>query len=112
MLFAGIPVGELAPARDWYERFLGSPPDMAPNDSERAWRLTDDAWVYVVEDRERAGNGLVTLMVDDLDERIARLNERGIETGEIEWINEGVRVLQVTDPEGNRIQLGEVSRAG
>jgi predicted enzyme related to lactoylglutathione lyase len=58
------------------------------------------------------GNGLVTLMVDELDERIATLNGRGIATGDVEWINDGVRALQVTDPDGNRIQLGEVSSAG
>ena len=112
VLFAGIPVGELEPALDWYKRFLGGPPDMAPNESERTWQLTTGGWVYVVEDPERAGNGLVTLMVDDLDERIAWLDEGGIETGEVEWINPELRVLEVIDPEGNRIQLGEVSSAG
>jgi predicted enzyme related to lactoylglutathione lyase len=112
VLFAGIPVAELGPAIEWYERFFGAPPDMAPNEEERTWRLTDDGWVYVVENSDRAGNGLTTLIVDDLDERIGRLKERGIEPGEMEWPNERTRVVQVTDPDGNRIQLGEVSSAG
>jgi predicted enzyme related to lactoylglutathione lyase len=112
VLFAGIPVAELEPALDWYERFFGRPPDMAPNESERVWQVTDDGWIYVVEDRDRVGKGLVTLMGTDLDERIGQLNQRGIETGEIEQLNETTRVLLVTDPEGNRIQLGEVSSEG
>jgi catechol 2,3-dioxygenase-like lactoylglutathione lyase family enzyme len=112
VLFAGIPVAELEPAIEWYERFLGAPPDMAPNDEERTWRLTDDGWVYVVEDIERAGNGLTTLIVDDLDERIGRLKERGIEPGEVEQVNEGTRAVQVRDPDGNRIQLADVSSTG
>ncbi len=33
VLFAGIPVAELDPAIDWWERFLGRPPDMTPNES-------------------------------------------------------------------------------
>ena len=109
VVFAGIPVSELEPAIDWYERFLGRPPDMIPNELERTWQLTDDGWVYVVEDGGRAGNALATLIVDDLDERIGGLNERGIETGEVEQLNEKTRVVQVADPDGNRIQLGEVS---
>jgi len=111
VLFAGIPVAELEPALDWYERFLGRPPDMAPNESERTWQLTDDGWIYVVEDRERAGNGLMTLIVDDLDARLGELNERGIETGEVEWLNQSTGTLMVADPDGNRIQLGEVRSA-
>ena len=35
VLFGGIPVTELEPSIDWYERFLGRPPDMAPNETER-----------------------------------------------------------------------------
>jgi hypothetical protein len=45
VLFAGIPVAELGPALDWYERFLGRPPDMAPNETERTWQVTDDGWL-------------------------------------------------------------------
>ena len=109
VLFAGVAVSDLEEALDWYERFLGGPPDMAPHEGERAWQLTSDGWLYVVEDPERAGRGLVTLMVDDLDVRIAGLHRRGIETGDVERLNEKTRRLSVSDPEGNRIQLGEVS---
>jgi predicted enzyme related to lactoylglutathione lyase len=113
VLFAGIPVSQLERALDWYERFFGRPPDMAPNEHERTWQLTDDGWIYVVEDPERAGNGLITLIVDDLDVRLARLSERGIATGEVERLNQGTRALMVADPDGNQIQLGEVvSSAG
>jgi hypothetical protein len=111
VVFAGLPVAELEPALEWYERFLGRPPDMAPHEKERTWQLTDDGWLYVVEDGERAGHGLVTLLVNDLDERITELNERGIETGRVEQLNERTRKLEVDDPDGNRIGLGEVSSA-
>jgi hypothetical protein len=111
VLFAGIPVAELDPALNWYERFLGGPPDMAPHERERAWQLTDDGWLYVVEDPEHAGGGLATLLVDDLDARIEGLRERGIEVGEVERLNESTRKLEVADPDGNRIGLGEVRSA-
>lgn len=111
VLFAGIPVAVLEPALDWYVRLLGRPPDMTPNESERTWQLPDDGWIYVVEDRKRAGNGLATLIVDDLDARVSELKQRGIDTGEVEQLNENTRTLMLADPDGNRIQLGEVSSA-
>jgi len=107
VVFAGIPVADLDAAIDWYERLFGAPPDMAPNDTERTWRLTDQSWVYVVADPERAGNGLVTLMVDDLDARLTAIRERGIEVGEVEEINEKTRKAEIVDPDGNRIGFGQ-----
>jgi predicted enzyme related to lactoylglutathione lyase len=107
VLFAGVPVADLQPAIAWYERLLGGPPDMTPSDSERAWKLTDESWVYVVADPQRAGSALVTLMVDDLDERLAAIRERGIEVGEVEEINERTRKAEIVDSEGNRIGFGQ-----
>jgi len=107
VLFAGIPVADLEAAIEWYERLFGCPPDMKPNVIERTWKLTDESWIYVVADPERAGKGLVTVMVDDLDERLAAIEERGIEVGEVEEITEGVRKVEIADPEGNRIGFGQ-----
>jgi predicted enzyme related to lactoylglutathione lyase len=107
VLFAGIPVADLEAAIGWYERLLEGPPDMTPNESERAWRLTEESWIYVVADPERAGRALVTVMVDDLDDRLAAIRERGIEVGEVQEITEGVRKVEITDPEGNLIGFGQ-----
>jgi predicted enzyme related to lactoylglutathione lyase len=107
VLFAGIPVADLEAAIGWYGRLLGGPPDMKPNETERTWKLTDESWIYVVRDPERAGRALVTVMVDDLDERLAGIGERGIEVGEVEEITEGVRKVEIADPEGNRIGFGQ-----
>ena len=96
-VFAGIPVAAIGPAREWWERFLGAPPDMLPHDREAAWKLAGSGWIYVVEDAERAGSGLLTLLVDDLD-------AYGLE---IEDDIPGMRISKLTDPDGNRIQLGQ-----
>jgi catechol 2,3-dioxygenase-like lactoylglutathione lyase family enzyme len=112
-LFAGVPVADLDAAVEWYERLLGGPADMSPNETEKAWSLTDEAWIYVVVDAERAGKGLLTVMVDDLDDRLDGMRGRGIAVGEVETIGPGVRKTEIIDPEGNRIGFGEaVSSAG
>jgi catechol 2,3-dioxygenase-like lactoylglutathione lyase family enzyme len=96
-VFSGIPVGDYAAARPWYDRFFGRPPDLLPNDNEAAWQLTDSAWVYIVGDVERAGTGIVTILVEDLDAW----------ADEIDDAIPGMRTALRVDPDGNQIQLGQ-----
>jgi catechol 2,3-dioxygenase-like lactoylglutathione lyase family enzyme len=105
--FAGIPVADFEMAVPWYERLWGKPPDFYPRDEEAVWQITGHFWVYVVTDPQRAGNGLITLLVDDLDERIAQLTERGIDTGPVREMGPSVPGIAVTDPDGNRITFGQ-----
>jgi catechol 2,3-dioxygenase-like lactoylglutathione lyase family enzyme len=107
-VFAGVRVRDREAAIEFYERLLGAPPTMLPNEDEAAWQLTDSGWLYVVCDAGKAGSGLVTLLVDDLDEQLAALAQRGVETGPVEEKAGGaVRSIWVVDPDGNRIQLGQ-----
>jgi catechol 2,3-dioxygenase-like lactoylglutathione lyase family enzyme len=110
VLFAGLPVADLQPALEWYERLLGRPPDMRPNEREATWQLADAGWVYVVADPDRAGKGLITLIVDDLEAHVAELTGRGIEAGAIETLGSVVMKSEVVDPEGNRITFGQPLR--
>jgi predicted enzyme related to lactoylglutathione lyase len=109
-LFAGIAVADFDTALAWYARFMGRPADMVPHEREAVWQVTETGWVYIVaDDAARPGGGLLTLMVDDLDARIAAIAERGIETGRVAWVVPGeVRSVWITDPEGNRIQIAQV----
>ena len=106
-LFASIPVADRDAAVGWYERLTDRPPDLVPNEDEAAWRLTETGWIYVIADLDRAGSALHTLLVDDLDGFLAGLAERGIGAGPVEIIGNGVRRTIVTDPDGNRLQVGQ-----
>ena len=105
-VFAGLPVTDHDVARAWYERLTGRPPDMEPHASESVWRLGGSAWIYVVADAERAGHGLLTVIVDDLDAHVAELAARGLRTGPIERLAQ-VRKAEIRDPDGNRITFGQ-----
>jgi catechol 2,3-dioxygenase-like lactoylglutathione lyase family enzyme len=107
-LFAALPVAEYATARSWYETFFGRPPDLVPHETEAAWKLNAGAWIYVVGDPQRAGGGLLTVLVEDLDERLAALADRGIAVGLVETYGSGARKAIVQDPDGNEIGLGQV----
>ncbi len=109
-VFAAIPVADRDAAVDWYERLAGGAADLVPNEREAAWRLTETGWIYVVVDVGRAGSALVTILVDDLDGFLAGLFERGIEAGPVETIGSDVRRAIVTDPDGNRLSVGQPPR--
>ncbi len=106
-LFASIPVAGRDAAVAWYERFAGRPPDLIPNDDEAAWRLTEAAWIYVVVDAARAGSALHTVLVDDIDGFLDGLAGRGLQSGPVDTMGNGVRHTIVADPDGNRLQIGQ-----
>ena len=105
--FAGVAVADFGAMRDWYERLFGREPDMSPHDREACWQVTDGGWVYVVEDGERVGGSLLTLLVDDLDAELAAIASRGIESAPVETIPGKARKATITDPEGNQVSFGQ-----
>ena len=76
-------------------------------DEEAAWQLTGGGSLYVLRDADRAVRAMVTLLVDDLDERLAAAAKRGIELGSVTTMAVSVRSSWITDPDGNRVQIGQ-----
>jgi hypothetical protein len=105
-LFAGVPVRDRATAVAWYERLLGAPPAFYPNDVEAVWELAEHRYLYVEVRPEHAGHGKHTVIVDDLDERVAAASGRGLEPTSREQYDNGVRKITYTDQDGNEIGFG------
>ena len=91
VLFAGVPVRDYAAGVTWFERLLGESASFRPHDTESVWTLAEHRFVYVVLDPQRAGNALVTFMVDDLDGFLAVAADAGIEPVNVEHYDGGVR---------------------
>jgi len=106
--FAGVPVDHLDAARAWYERLAGRPPDLVPNAREAAWHVSDSGWLCLIADPERAGSARHTILVEDLDAFIADAAERGIAAGPVAPVARDTRSVTIADPDGNRLQVGEV----
>ncbi len=106
-LFAGIPTADFAVALDWYERFFGAPADRFPHETEAVWQLVENALVYVVLDEERAGSGLLTLIVDDIARWARETRRRGVALPDID---QAARIQRITihDPDRNSIQIAQV----
>jgi predicted enzyme related to lactoylglutathione lyase len=108
-VFGGLAVRDIGPAREWYERLFGRSPDLVPHEGEVCWNLTETGWIYVVEDRERAGHGLFTALVDDVDGFLGEISARGIEPGDREDMPGKARTAHFVDPDGNRIQIAQAA---
>jgi len=107
-VFAGLVVSDRDEAAAWYSRLFGRSPDMLPNEAEAAWQLTESASVYLLADPARAGHGVLTLIVDDLDAELAAIAARDLVTRPAEETPAG-RTCKLTDPDGNSIQLAQLA---
>jgi catechol 2,3-dioxygenase-like lactoylglutathione lyase family enzyme len=105
-LFAGIPVGDYDDAVDWYERLLGAAPAFLPNDTEAVWEIGEHRYVFIEVRPARAGHSMHTLFVDDLEERVLAIADRGIEPAQRETYANGVRKVTYRDADGNEIGFG------
>lgn len=105
-LFAGIPVTNYAEALNWYTQLLGSPPTFLPHDTEAVWELAEHRYLYIVQEPEHAGHARHTLFVDDLDARVARIADRGLEPALCETYANGVRKIIYRDADGNEVGFG------
>ena len=105
-LFAGISVSDIASGRQWYERFFGTEPAFLPNDVEAVWEVGEHRYVYIEARPDHAGHSQCTLFVDDLEDWVEPIVERGIEPVVRETYDNGVRHVTFRDPDGNEVSFG------
>lgn len=105
-LFAGLAVSEYQRALAWYKRLMGAEPAFLPNATEAVWELAEHRYLYIAERPERAGHALLTVFVDDLDDRVGSIRARGLQPAAQETYGNGVRKVIYRDPDGNEIGFG------
>ena len=71
------------------------------------WEIDEHAWLFIEPNAARAGAGRITLAVAGLDGLLERLAAQGIEHEPIETYSNGVRHVNVPDPDGNAIAFAE-----
>lgn len=105
-LYSVVPVRDRAAALEWYAAFFGRPADEVMGD-EALWQVSETAWIVVDVHTDRAGNALLTLGVEGLDDILARLVAYGVEHEPVETYDNGVRHVVVLDADGNSLSLAE-----
>ena len=101
-------VRELGLARAFYTDVLGFTETFVDDDG--AWAALDrgstEIALTIGEPTEEGG--VATIDVDDVKGERERLAALGVEVGTAVELHGAIRVLDVFDPDGNRLQLAEV----
>ncbi len=71
------------------------------------WEIDEHATLFIEPNAAQAGAGRITLAVTGLDALLDRLAAHGIEHEPIETYSNGVRHVNVPDPDGNMIAFAE-----
>lgn len=103
-VLANCTVTDLDRAEEWYARLFDRGPDARPMSGLIEWHLGDTFGVQVWSEPDLAGQSSVVLDETDLDAAAARLSAVGIGHGDPQP-GGGARILQLTDPDGNRVVL-------
>jgi catechol 2,3-dioxygenase-like lactoylglutathione lyase family enzyme len=106
-------VRDLEAAEDFYKRTFGF--EQVYKDEEDRWaRLVRNGLEIALAEGEFEGGGeggeeevIATLEVTDIKAEADRLREAGVNVGVVLEIPGAIRLLDVFDPDGNRIQLSE-----
>lgn len=105
-LFSGFAIRDLTVSTAWFDKLLGAAPSFYPNDIEAVWQLAENRFVYVIVRPEDAGHAVHTIVVDDYEERLVQIAERGLTPTEVEDYGNGVRKAIFHDPDGNEFGIG------
>ena len=101
-ILAQATVSDLDSATTWYTTLFGRGPDANPMPGLLEWHLADTFGVQVWAEPERAGHSSIVFDETDLDARSALLDAAGV-THDGPDDATTTRVLQVSDPDGNRL---------
>lgn len=102
-------VSDLARSLEWYEVFFGREADEIIGE-EHLWQVGENA--YLVLDARavrssRVGGSMITFGVagGEFDAALARLARHGVTHEPVETCSNGVRHVEVLDPDGNSLSL-------
>jgi catechol 2,3-dioxygenase-like lactoylglutathione lyase family enzyme len=99
-------VSDLDRGRAFYREVLGFEEQYVDWDARWA-RMERSGMEIALVEGERQDAGVAHLDVDDVKAERERLAEAGVEVGTVLELHGFVRLLDVYDPDGNRVQLAQ-----
>jgi catechol 2,3-dioxygenase-like lactoylglutathione lyase family enzyme len=93
--------------RDFYKRVLGFDETFVDWDDKWSRLERGTMRIALAEGEPTLGGGVAALDVDDIKAAAQRLRDEGVEVGTVLELAGQMRVVDVFDPDGNRLQLTE-----
>ena len=100
-------VKDLDAGRAFYKEKLGFEESYVDEDERWANLERGGMQIALAEGDAEGESGVATVDVDDVKAEADRLRAEGIEVGTVLELHGEMRLLDVYDPDGNRIQLAE-----
>ncbi|HEY3206601.1 MAG TPA: VOC family protein [Gaiellaceae bacterium] len=100
-------VRDLEAARAFYAGKLGFAEIFADEDGGWVKLARGEMEIALAEGEPEEESGIATVDVDDIKAEAERLRSAGVEVGTVLELHGEIRLLDVFDPDGNRIQLAE-----
>ena len=99
-------VSDFDRARDFFKRLLGF--DETFVDFDDRWsKLENGAMKIALSEGEPTEGGVAMVDVEDVKEVADRLRDEGIDVGVVVELAGQMRIVDVFDPDGNRVQLAQ-----
>ena len=105
-LYAQLNCSDLAASTRWFTALFGRNPDATPMEGLAEWHHGTTAGLQLFEDKDAAGKGTLTVIVDAIEEERERLAAAGLSPGEIQAADY-TTICQLSDPDGNRVVLAQ-----
>ena len=99
-------------ARGFYTDKLGFDETFVDEDGNWAKLERGDMRIAIAEGEPYEEGGVAAIDVDDVKAEAERLRAEEVDVGVVVELHDEVRVLDVFDPDGNRLQLVEELRSG
>ena len=99
-------VRDLDQGRRFYRETLGFE-EVAVDFAERWSQLRRGEMEIGLVEGEPGANGVAHVDVEDVKREAARLREEGVQVGVVFELHGQIRLLDVFDPDGNRVQLAQ-----
>jgi len=100
-------VRDLAAGRVFYTTKLGFVETYLDEEGRWARLVRGEMEIAIAEGEPQDETGVATVDVDDVKAEAERLRGEGVEVGTVLELHGQMRLLDVYDPDGNRIQLAE-----
>jgi catechol 2,3-dioxygenase-like lactoylglutathione lyase family enzyme len=91
--------------RDFYKRLLGFDETFVDWDDKWSKLEHGQMRIALAEGEPTLSGGVAAIDVDDVKELAQRLRDEGVEVGTVVELLGHIRLVDVFDPDGNRVQL-------
>lgn len=109
-IYAQLSCSDLERSAIWFSKLFEREPEARPMPGLAEWHHGHEAGFQLFENKDNAGHGTLTLIVESIRDEQKRLTDAGFEPGDVEAADY-TTILRLNDPDGNLVVLAQPGKA-